>query len=171
MRGGGAAGNSRRSSDGQPGGVEPAEVLKGTPWSRAKRKSLYQSDNWVVHLFSGDGRTEEAKRRSGVTSCFWSEALSGDDVMVDVDLTASRSLDLLQRDGVFRVLAWAALSGKIKVIIGGPPRQSFPTVSQGGAAGPQHLKELQLITRMMVLFYPAEEGRQPYGAKEVSGLW
>ena len=37
------------------------KLLKGLPWSRAKRKSLFQSDGWIVHLFSGDDRTREAR--------------------------------------------------------------------------------------------------------------
>ncbi|CAE7806981.1 unnamed protein product [Symbiodinium sp. CCMP2592] len=134
-------------------------LLKGTPWSRAKRKALYHSDGWVVHLFSGDERGEEAKRRDAVKKSFWSEALSGDEVMVDVDFTASRSMDLLQRDGIFKVLAWGALNGKVKAIIGGPPRHTFPTVVQGEPIGGQHLKETQLIVKMMLLFYMAQEGR------------
>ncbi|CAE7733563.1 unnamed protein product [Symbiodinium sp. CCMP2592] len=134
-------------------------LLKGTPWSRAKRKALYQSDGWVVHLFSGDERSEEAKRRDAVKKSFWSEALSGDEVMVDADLTASRSMDLLQRDGIFKVLAWGALNGRVKAIIGGPPRHTFPTVAQGVPVGGPHLKETQLIVKMMLLFYMAQEGR------------
>ena len=134
-------------------------LLKGTPWSRAKRKALFQSDNWNVHLFSGEEKSCEAKQRATMKRSFWSEALNGEDVMVEVDLTASRSLDLAQRDGIFRVLAWAALNGKIKTIIGGPPRQTFPTSSQSTVANPQHLREVQLVVRMMMLFYLAEEGR------------
>ena len=51
------------------------------------------------------------------------------------------------------------MNGKIKSIIGGPPRQTFPTVAQKCVAGSQHLKEIQLIVRMMVLFYMSQEGR------------
>ena len=134
-------------------------LLKGTPWSRAKRKALFQSDGWVVHLFSGEEKSEEAKRRETMRRSFWGEALSGNEVMVDVDVTASRSLDLLQRDSIFRVLAWAALNGKIKAIVGGPPRQTFPMVNQGFVASGQHLKEIKLVVRMMMLFYLAQEGR------------
>ena len=140
-------------------GKDGWRLLKGTPWSRAKRKALFQSDNWVLHLFAGEERSGEAKRRATMKGSFWNEALSGDEVMVEVDVTSSRGLDLLQRDGVFRVLAWAALSGKIKSVIGGPPRQTFPTASQKYDVGSQHVKETQLIVRMMTLFYLAEEGR------------
>ena len=135
------------------------KLLKGTPWSRAKRKALFQSNNWVLHLFAGEEKSSEAKRRATMKGSFWSEALSGDEVMVEVDITSSRGLDLLQSDGIFRVLAWAALNGRIKSVIGGPPRQTFPTASQKCVPGSQHVKESQLIVRMMTLFYMAEEGR------------
>ena len=141
------------------GGRDGWNLLKGMPWSRAKRKSLYQSDGWIVHLFSGEEKSQEARQRATMKRSFWNEALVGDEVLVDVDITASRSLDLLQRDGVFRLLAWAALNGKIKAIVGGPPRQTYPTLSQAVVSGSQHTKENQLLVRMMMLFYFAEEGR------------
>ena len=134
-------------------------LLKGMPWSRAKRKALYQGDGWVVHLFAGDERKERSGSGMEVKKSFWSDALTGDDVLLEVDITASRSLDLLQRDGVFRVLAWGALTGRIKVIVGGPPRQTFPTLVEGFVDGTQHQREVQLVVRMMVLYYLAQEGR------------
>ena len=135
------------------------KLLKGLPWSRAKRKTLYQSDSWVVHLFSGDDRPREAKEQSLMRRSFWSGALEGGDVLVDVDITASKSMDLRQQGAVFRLLSWAALNGKIKVIIGGPPRHSFPRPGQNVAAAGQPVKETQLIARMLALWYMAEEGR------------
>ena len=134
-------------------------LLKGTPWSRAKRKALFQSDSWTVHLFSGEERSVGAKQRATMKGSFWNEALTGDEVMVEIDLTSSRFMDLIPRDGMFRVLSWAALNGKIKTIIGGPPRQTFPTTSQASVTSTQHLREVQLVVRMMTLFYMAEEGR------------
>ncbi|OLQ09932.1 Copia protein [Symbiodinium microadriaticum] len=135
------------------------KLLKGLPWSRAKRKTLYQSDSWVVHLFSGDDRPREAKEQSLMRRSFWGGALEGGDVLVDVDITASKSMDLRQQGAVFRLLSWAALNGKIKAIIGGPPRHSFPRPGQSIAAAGQPLKETQLIARMLALWYMAEEGR------------
>ena len=134
-------------------------LLKGMPWSRAKRKAMHQSDGWVVHLFSGDERAERGKSRLEMKKSFWSDALTGNDVLVEVDVTTSRSLDLLQRDGVFRVLAWGALTGRIKAIVGGPPRQTFPTTADGLVNGAQHQREVQLVVRMMTLYYLAQQGR------------
>ena len=136
------------------------KLLKGMPWSRAKRKSLFQSDNWVVHLCSGDERTRDARLQGPMRKAFWSSSLNGDDVMVEVDVTASRSMDLLQQKAVFRVLAWAALNGKIKAIVGGPPRHTFPgeTLSTTTASA-QRLKETRILVRMLALWYMSQEGR------------
>ena len=133
-------------------------LLKGTPLPRSKRKALYQSDGWVVHLFSGDSKLEKIKSSKEVKAGFWADALTGNDVMFNVDLTNSKFMDVTQRDSIFRVLAWGALSGKIKSIVGGPPRQSFPTSVEGNATQ-QHSKEEQLIVKMMTLYYLAQEGR------------
>ena len=91
-------------------------LLKGLPWSRSKRKVMYQSDGWIVNLFSGDERTAEAMRMSRMKSSFWNTALEGNDVLVNVDVTGSRAFDLRQQASVFRVLCWAVLNGKIKAI-------------------------------------------------------
>ena len=81
-------------------------MLKGMPWSRAKRKALFQSDGWVVHLCAGDGRSVEAREQQSMRRAMWSSSLTGGDVMVDVDIADSRHMDLLQQGAVFRVLAW-----------------------------------------------------------------
>ena len=135
------------------------KLLKGMPWSRARRKAMFASTSWTVHLFSGDERARASRCTSTMRSSFWSVALEGNEVMVNVDVTYSRALDLNHRDGVFRLLCWAALSGRIKAIVGGPPRQSFPAPLRPDGSREQYQKEIQLITRMMVLWYVAEEGR------------
>ena len=135
------------------------KLLKGMPWSRARRKTMFASKSWTVHLFSGNEKAMVARSTSTMRSSFWSIAVEGDEVMVDVDVTHSRALDLNKRDGVFKLLCWAALSGRIKAIIGGPPRQSFPAPIRPDETKEQYQKEIQLLTRMMMLWYVAEEGR------------
>ncbi|CAE7303293.1 GIP, partial [Symbiodinium sp. CCMP2456] len=135
------------------------KLLKGAPWPRAKRKQMYQSDGWVVHLFAGDEKTSDSKTQAIMRKSFWQQALSGSEVLVEVDITATRSMDLNKQDNIFKLLAWAALSGRIKAVIGGPPRQMIPTPSQGARSQDQYHKELQLVVRMMALWYMAEEGR------------
>ena len=133
-------------------------MLKGLPWSRAKWKALFQSDGWIVNLFSGDDRTREARTQAVMKQSLWSTALEGNDVFVNVDVTASKSLDLRQQGAVFRLLS-GGLNGKIKAIIGGPPRHSYPRCQGVPVDGGQALKEDQLLVRMLSLWYMAEEGR------------
>ncbi|CAE7496785.1 GIP, partial [Symbiodinium necroappetens] len=135
------------------------KLLKGMPWSRAKRRSLFQSDGWIVHLCSGDERTREAKQQEIMRRAFWSNSLNGGDGIVDVDITASKDMDLLRQDAVFKVLAWAALAGKVKAIIGGPPRHAFPVDAAAQATSPQQIKELKIVACMLMLWYMAEVGR------------
>ena len=141
------------------GAKEGWKLMKGLPWSGAKRKSCFQSDGWIVHLCAGDPRTRDAKLRETMRRAMWSSSLVGGDVLVEVDIASSRSMDVLQQQAVFRVLAWAALNGKIKAIIGGPPRHGFPAVTGEAMCPPQRLKELKITVRMLSLWYMAEAGR------------
>ena len=141
------------------GAKEGWKLMKGLPWSRAKRKSCFQSDGWIVHLCAGDPRTRDAKLQETMRRAMWSSSLVGGDVLVEVDIASSRSMDVLQQQAVFRVLAWAALNGKIKAIIGGPPRHGFPAATGEAMCPPQRLKELKIMVRMLSLWYMAEAGR------------
>ena len=136
------------------------KMLRSMPWPRAKRKALFQSDGWVVSLFSGDVRSPGGRQGDAMRRTFWNNSLKGNDVLVEVDVTASKSLDLNQRDMVFKLLGWAALNGKIKAIVGGPPRRSYPKAEEPQTMMGQTLKEEQLLTRMVALWYMAEEGRR-----------
>ncbi|CAE7864348.1 unnamed protein product, partial [Symbiodinium sp. KB8] len=136
------------------------KMLRSMPWPRAKRKALFQSDGWVVSLFSRDVRSPGGRQGDAMRRTFWSNSLKGNDVLVEVDVTASKSFDLNQRDMVFKLLGWAALNGKIKAIVGGPPRRSYPKAQEPQTMTGQTLKEEQLLTRMVALWYMAEEGRR-----------
>ena len=136
------------------------KMLRSMPWPRAKRKALFQSDGWVVSLFSGDVRSPGGRQEDAMRRTFWNNSLKGNDVLVEVDVTASKSFDLNQRDMVFKLLGWAALNGKIKAIVGGPPRRSYPKAQEPQTMTGQTLKEEQLLTRMVALWYMAEEGRR-----------
>ena len=79
--------------------------------------------------------------------------------MVDVDIADSRHMDLLQQGAVFRVLAWAAMNGKIKAVVGGPPRHGFPAPREDADYSPQQIKEMRLVVRLLSLWHIAEVGR------------
>ena len=63
--------------------------------------------------------------------------------MVDVDVATSKHMDLLQQGAVFQVLIWAALNGKIKAVVGGPPRHGFPAMDECSSLSPQQLEGVE----------------------------
>ena len=130
-------------------------LLKGMPWSRRKRRSMFLSNNWLVHLFSGD------KRKKGLASSSeWKASLHRDDVLVEVDLNLSSHFDMLKKDGIFKLLLWGAARGKIKALFGGPPRRTFPFTGNETMLSSQHVREVQLVARAMILWSVASEGRR-----------
>ncbi|CAE7442809.1 GIP, partial [Symbiodinium necroappetens] len=142
----------------EDGGQGWMEALEGDALVEGEEKVVV-SKRRVVHLCSGDERTREAKQQQIMRRAFWANSLNGGDVIVDVDITASKDMDLLRQDAVFKVLAWAALAGKVKAIIGGPPRHAFPVDVTAQTTSPQQIKELKIVARMLMLWYMAEVGR------------
>ncbi|CAE7711468.1 GIP [Symbiodinium sp. CCMP2592] len=132
--------------------VDGWKLLKSMPWSRRKRRSLYRSNDWNVHLFSGPSRptsTTSTTSRLSVTEA------SG--VNVEVDILDSALMDVTRMDGVFKVLLWGAARGKIRTLIGGPPRRSYLVDDDEKRA-----KEEPLVIRMLVLAMVAMEGRRQH---------
>ncbi|CAE7319100.1 GIP [Symbiodinium sp. CCMP2592] len=134
--------------------VDGWKLLKSMsmPWSRRKRRSLHRSSDWNVHLFSGPSRptsTTSTTSRLSVTEA------SG--VNVEVDILDSALMDVTRMDGVFKVLLWGAARGKIRTLIGGPPRRSYLVDDDEKRA-----KEEPLVIRMLVLAMVAMEGRRQH---------
>ena len=116
---------------------------------------MFLSNNWLVHLFSGD------KRKKGLASSSeWKASLHRDDVLVEVDLNLSSHFDMLKKDGIFKLLLWGAARGKIKALFGGPPRRTFPFTGNETMLSSQHVREVQLVARAMILWSVASEGRR-----------
>ena len=115
---------------------------------------MFKSSDWVVHLFSGERRTGVQQR---LRDFVWNASLVEDDVLVEIDVTQSKSFDLTRQKGVFQLLCWAASQGKLKALVGGPPRRSMwhdsPVPSNHSA------REAQLVSRMLVLWTLASHGR------------
>ena len=105
-------------------------------------------DGWFIYV-RGDGRSVEAREQQSMRRAIWSSSLTGGDVMVDVDIADSRQIDLPQQGAVFRVLAWAAMNGKSKAVVGGPPRHDFPAPMENADYSPQQLKEMRLAVRLL----------------------
>ena len=120
--------------------------LKALPLSRRKRKALLASRSWVVHLFSGG---EHYKNDP-----FEAIPVAGK-VVLEIDKDASKPWDLSRQDGVYRLLLWAACTGRIADIIGSPPHGSWPT-SQSPRHGPEA--------------YAMRTSDEPYGIKDLTAF-
>ena len=84
--------------------------LKALPVKRAMRKRL-MSTQWLVHLYSGEGGSEEFK------------VLEDDCVtLLEVDLGISKAFNMKEPSMAYKALLWAAMRGQIHGVVGGPPR-------------------------------------------------
>ncbi|CAE7208296.1 GIP [Symbiodinium sp. CCMP2456] len=131
------------------------EALKGLKHlNRRTRKKLWSSRNWVLHLYAGKQPNEEIQflERQGFA-------------VLELDVERGKSHDVCD-PLVWRALEWAARSGRIASVVGGPPQNTFmlrrsmtpgpdPLRSNefpyGGWYG-QSSKELQLVNRHTGLF-------------------
>ena len=85
---------------------------------------IWQAPEWTVHLFSGEGVRNDPLRD-----------LPG---LIEVDVRKGWDLN---NDKIYGVLLWAARSGRIKHVIGGPPAATFmPFRYRGDSKGPQPVR-------------------------------
>ena len=101
--------------------------MKQLPLTRRKRRALMASQNWVVNLFVGSDVQKNDP--------FQAIPLSGK-VVLNIDLEQSRLWDMNKKAGVYRLLLWAAASGRISDILGSPPHKTWPT-SWAPTRGPE----------------------------------
>ena len=116
-------------------------LLKAMPWSRRRRRTLFQSYDWNVHLFSGP-----SGKKNGSSTASKLSSVEATGPKVDVDLRDSNLMDLGRPNGVYKMLLWAASQGRIRTIIGGPPRRSYFAVDPE-----RRIKEDGLKARMLIL--------------------
>ncbi|CAE7207045.1 unnamed protein product [Symbiodinium natans] len=107
---------------------EAWKLMKSLPLNRARRRSLWASRRWIVHLFSGKGESSDPIKT--LTGCRVQgprgetrEASMAE--VLEIDLTQSKSWDIGTNGGIFALLLWAASQGKIHAIVGGPPCRTF----------------------------------------------
>ncbi|CAE7351139.1 unnamed protein product [Symbiodinium natans] len=107
---------------------EAWKLMKSLPLNRARRRSLWASRRWIVHLFSGKGESSDPIKT--LTGCRVQgprgetrEASMAE--VLEIDLTQSKSWDIATNGGIFALLLWAASQGKIHAIVGGPPCRTF----------------------------------------------
>ena len=103
---------------------EAWQWFKQSPLNRVRRRQLWQAPEWTVHLFSGEGVRNDPLRD-----------LPG---LIEVDVRKGWDLN---NDKIYGVLLWAARSGRIKHVIGGPPAATFmPFRYRGVSKGPQPVR-------------------------------
>ncbi|OLP89029.1 Copia protein [Symbiodinium microadriaticum] len=90
--------------------------LKALPISRRTRKALMNSKRWVVSLFNGVDNSGEDPLKL--------VAKEGK-MLVEVDAKHSKLWDIHRHNAVYRVLLWAAATGRISDVIGAPPTDTW----------------------------------------------
>ena len=89
-------------------------LLKSLPLNRATRRTLLQTRRWLVHLCSGPEARDDPIgsfcERQGVAR-----------LNVDIRQRGGKGWSLSQRNGVWRLLLWAAASERIAAILASPP--------------------------------------------------
>ncbi|CAE7449099.1 unnamed protein product, partial [Symbiodinium necroappetens] len=88
-------------------------MMKQLPLNRAKRRALLSSESWAVHLCSGKPQEENPFRR-------WAEERQIQLLEVDLLAKGGKGWDLTVQGGVWRVLLWAAATGRIVSIFSSP---------------------------------------------------
>ena len=121
------------------------KYLKDLPLTRKQRKRLMKSHDWIVHLYAGEKDNTP----------YFKQATKDGQVFLEIDISRSKAWDLNQR-----ALIWAACSGRISSLIGGPPCRTWSILRsrpKEGFPGPerdaQHLyglDELSLKERVKV---------------------
>ena len=102
------------------------DILKRLPVSRARRRTLLTSRQWVVSLCSGASNGTDPIKQ-------WCQENSLEYVGVDVLERGGRGWDLTAEQGVWSVLLWAAATGRVTAVMSSPPYQTWkPTEDAKG---------------------------------------
>ncbi|CAE7514394.1 TSPEAR [Symbiodinium sp. KB8] len=83
-------------------------------------------------------------------------------VNVNVDLLDSTLFDVARMDGIYKLLLWAAAQGRIRNLVGGPPRRSYLAEDVN-----KRDKEEDLLARFLILGMVAFEGRRQRRSEKV----
>eukprot|EP00439_Symbiodinium_sp_Y106_P004232 s10784_g1.t1 len=120
-------------------------LLKSMPWSRRRRRTLFQSEDWNLHLFSGP-----TGKNNGSTTAAKLSSVEATGPKVDVDLRNSNLMDLARPSGIYKVT-----------------RTEGDSPAQNGAAE-QAVKYVKSRTRILLSSAQELTGRP---AKEVKTWW
>ena len=94
------------------------EYLKGWPVSRRIRKRLWRSKAWVVNLYGGRGLKQDlVQSLNGQANIDTNTEV----VVVNVEILLDGGWSV--RGPAYKALMWAAMTSRIKAVIGHPPRR------------------------------------------------
>ena len=127
-------------------------MMKQLPLNRAKRRALLSSESWAVHLCSGKPQEDNPFRR-------WAEERQIQLLEVDLLAKGGRGWDLTVQGGVWRVLLWAAATGRIVSIFSSPHPKVTGTKSALGLQ-PMFLWSLASVAKGKGIPYVFEAPRE-----------
>ena len=98
------------------------EYLKGLPVSRRIRKRLWRSKAWVVNLYGGRGLKQDlVQSLNGQANIDTNTEV----VVVNVEILLDGGWSV--RGPAYKALMWAAMTSRIKAVIGAPPAKTYHT--------------------------------------------
>ena len=123
------------------------EYLKELPLSRRLRKRLLRSRAWVLNLFSGKRHSADPLQElNGQVNLDTNTEV----VMLNVDVLLNGGWSLM--GPTYKALMWAAMSGRLKAVLGVPPAKTFGLRRQDDKADPSR---------------PMRSPTQPYGVDDL----
>ena len=93
------------------------KYLKDLPIARRTRKSLMNSRSWVVSLYGGDSASVDPFKLVPAAG----------KILLEIDVKNSRMWDVHRGLGVYRLLLWAAATGRVSDVIASQPDKSWTT--------------------------------------------
>ena len=106
--------------------VEDKVDVNLLPWNRRFRRSVERSDAVVLNLFSGYDQR------------YWSQRVPHNVQVISVDIL--RNQDLLDSN-VMAYLASVIRTGKVQMIVGGPPCRTVSVLRMRGDGGPRQVRD------------------------------
>ena len=123
------------------------EYLKELPLSRRLRKRLLRSRAWVLNLFSGRKHSADPLHElNGQVNLDTNTEV----VVLNVDVLLNGGWSLM--GPAYKALMWAAMSGRLKAVLGVPPAKTFGFQRQEDKAEPPK---------------PLRSSTQPYGVNDL----
>ena len=138
-------------------------VLKLLPLKRAARRSLLESPRWAVHLCSGSHCGSEPLSN-------WARERGLAFLQVDLRQPGGKGWDLSRQGGIWKVLLWAAVQGRVAAVLSSPPSGTTSEIARLEAQG-MILWSLASVSREEGIPYVAEHGSLSEYAQSAFRRW